>query len=308
MIEKPSVLLTGASGYVGGKLLTRLERDGTRARCFVRNPAEFKRLVAATTEVVAGDVMQRPSLQAAMKGVTTAYYLIHSMEGSESFENADRQAALNFGEAARDAGIQRIIYLGGLGTDGPDLSAHLRSRHEVGEILRQSGVPVLEFRAAVVIGRGSISFEMIRALVNRLPVMVTPKWVSVPTQPIAVADLLDYLAAAVEAPMPTSSIYEIGGADRVTYGDMMRVYARLRGLSRVMIPVPVLTPGLSSLWLEFVTPVQARVGRKLIESIENPTVVENPRALRDFDVRPMTTEQALRDAIAEEESAPDRSR
>ncbi|MBA3646523.1 MAG: NAD(P)H-binding protein [Gemmatimonadaceae bacterium] len=307
MTDKPLVLLTGASGYVGGKLLTRLERDGVRTRCLVRDPANFHRPVGATTEVVAGDAMKRSSLDAAMQGVTHAYYLIHSMEGDESFENADREAATNFGAAAREAGVQRIIYLGGLGAKGADLSPHLRSRHEVGDILRESGVPVLEFRAAVVIGRGSISYEMIRALVNRLPVMITPKWVSVPTQPIAVTDLLQYLSAALNIPMDASTNYEIGGADQVTYGEIMRSYARLRGLSRMMVPVPVLTPGLSSLWLEFITPVQAKVGRKLIESIENPTVVTDTRALHDFDVKPVTMEQALRDAIAEEESASDRT-
>jgi uncharacterized protein YbjT (DUF2867 family) len=216
------------------------------------------------------------------------------MGSTGSFEEADRRGAEHFGRAARDAGVRRIVYLGGLGESDPSLSAHLRSRHEVGDVLRLSGVPVIELRASIVIGSGSLSFEMVRALVERLPVMVTPRWVAVPAQPIAIDDVLAYLVAALDVDVAGNPVYEIGGADRVSYGDLMREYARQRGLRRVMIPVPVLTPRLSSLWLGLVTPLYARVGRKLVESMRHPTVVRDDTAARVFGIRP----RGLRDAIA----------
>lgn len=270
-------------------------------RCLARQPGALAARVGPATEVVAGDVLDRPSLDAALRGIDAAYYLIHSMGASGSFEAADRQAARNFGEAARAAGVRRIVYLGGLGREDEALSPHLRSRHEVGEILRQSGVPVLELRASIVIGSGSLSFEMIRSLVERLPFMITPKWVDVPAQPIAIDDVLGYLVAALEVPLAASRIYEIGGADQVSYADLMRVYARHRGMRLRMLPVPVLTPFLSSLWLGLVTPLYARIGRKLIESIVHSTVVRDDSALRDFAVRPIGVDQAVRRALAREE-------
>jgi uncharacterized protein YbjT (DUF2867 family) len=223
------------------------------------------------------------------------------MGSTGSFEEADRQAARNFGEAARAAGVRRIIYLGGLGDSEEELSPHLRSRHEVGRVLRESGLPVLEFRASIIIGSGSLSFEMIRSLVERLPVMITPRWVSVPAQPIAIDDVLDYLVADLDFPVSRYGIFEIGGADQVSYADIMLAYARQRGIRRRMIAVPVLTPYLSSLWLGLVTPLYARIGRKLIESITHSTVVRDPGALLAFPVRPMGVEEAIRRAIASEE-------
>lgn len=294
------ILLTGASGYVGGRLLRSLENQGRLVRCLARRPDSVK--AGPATEVVAGDVLDRPSLGAALSGVRTAYYLVHSMGATGSFEQADRQAALNFGDAAKAAGVERIIYLGGLGRDEDDLSPHLRSRQEVGQILRQSGVPVLEFRASVVIGSGSLSFEMIRSLVERLPIMITPKWVNVPAQPIAIDDVLAYLLAGLDLPVADFRIYEIGGADQVTYADIMRAYARHRGRRLRMIPVPVLTPFLSSLWLGLITPLYARIGRKLIESIVHSTVVRDASALEVFPVRPMGIEDALRRALAGEQT------
>jgi uncharacterized protein YbjT (DUF2867 family) len=231
-----------------------------------------------------------------------AYYLVHSMGSAGSFEEEDRAAARIFGDAAREAGVRRIIYLGGLGRSNQSLSAHLRSRHEVGEIFRSSsGVPVIEFRASIVIGSGSLSFEMIRALVERLPVMIAPRWVSVTTQPIAIADLVNYLLGALDLPPGGTRVFEIGGPDEVSYLGLMREYARQRGLKRLVFSVPVLTPSLSSLWLGLVTPLYVRVGRKLIDSIRHATVVEDSSALAEFDIRPIGFREAI--ALALEERA-----
>ena len=299
----PLVLLTGATGYVGGRLLKALERNACRVRCLARRPEFLQPKVGAATQVVAGDLLEAHGLVQALAGVETAYYLVHSMGSAGAFEAEDRRAAEHFGEAARIAGVKRIIYLGGLCGDEAGLSRHLRSRQEVGEVLRQSGVPVLELRASIVLGSGSLSFELIRALVERLPLMITPKWVSVLCQPIAIEDLVGYLLEAAEIPLPASRVFEIGGADQVTYGDIMRAYARQRGIRLRMLPVPLLTPHLSSLWLGLVTPVYARVGRKLIDSIRHPTLVRDARALAAFSVRPMGLEEAIRRAMDLEDQA-----
>ena len=296
------ILLTGATGYVGGRLLQALEGKGHPVRCLARRPEFLRARVGASTEVVHGDVLDANSLTSALAGIRAAYYLVHSMGSTGSFEEQDRIAASNFGQAARQAGTGRIIYLGGLGERSKGLSEHLRSRQEVGEILRQSGVPVIEFRSSVVIGSGSVSFEMVRALVDRLPLMICPKWVRTPTQPIAIEDVIDYLVEAAVLPLETGSeIFEIGGADVVSYGDLMQTYASERGLRRWMIQMPVLTPWLSSLWLGLVTPVYARVGRKLIEGVRNPTVVIDDRALRIFGIRPRGVREAVARALANEE-------
>jgi uncharacterized protein YbjT (DUF2867 family) len=292
--EKRPILLTGATGYVGGRLLRLLEERGEDVRCLARKPAFLRAKVAEQTQVAQGDVLDRDSLDRALADVGTAYYLVHSMGSSGSFEEQDRRGAINFAAAARAAGVSRIIYLGGLGSSQTPLSPHLRSRQEVGELLRESGVPTIELRASIVIGAGSLSFEMVRALVERLPVMVTPRWVASEAQPIAVSDLLEYLVAAKDLSIAGSKIYEIGGPNRVSYRDIMLEYARQRHLRRIMIPVPVLTPALSSLWLGLVTPLFARVGRKLIDSICHATIVEDSAAERDFSLRPM----GLRDAVA----------
>jgi uncharacterized protein YbjT (DUF2867 family) len=299
--RKPLILLTGATGYVGGRLLQTLEQRGYRVRCLARRPDFLGPKVSRSTEVVQGNVLDRGSLDAALQGVHVAYYLVHSMGAAGSFEENDRRAAHNFAEAARAANVDRVIYLGGLGDDTQTLSPHLRSRQEVGQILRQSGVPVLEFRASIVIGSGSLSFEMIRSLVERLPVMITPKWVSMPAQPIAIEDLIAYLTAALDLPVADYCVYEIGGADQVTYAQIMRAYARQRGMHLRMIPVPVLTPFLSSLWLGLITPLYARIGRKLIESIVHSTIVRDNSARMKFAIHPMGIEEALRHALANED-------
>jgi uncharacterized protein YbjT (DUF2867 family) len=224
------------------------------------------------------------------------------MSSSGSFEETDRQAARNFGEAAKAAGVKGLIYVGGLGSDEEELSTHLRSRHEVGNILRQSGLPVCEFRASAVIGSGSASFELIRGLVERLPIMLTPRWVKGKAQPIAIDDLLDYLMEALRIPLSKYRIYEVGGADQVSYAEMMRAYGRQRGLKPLIIPVPVLTPWLSALWLGLITPLYARIGRAIIESIVHVTVVRDNAALTTFSVRPMGIVAAIHRALAHEET------
>jgi uncharacterized protein YbjT (DUF2867 family) len=287
------ILLTGANGYVGGRLLARLEQEGRRLRCMSRRPAEFAARVAETTEVVEGDVLDADSLDAAVASVDVAYYLVHSMTSGTDYRELDQRGARAFATAARKAGVKRIVYLGGLG-HGEDLSEHLTSRHEVGEILAESGVPTIELRASIVIGSGSTSFEIIRGLVDRLPVMVTPRWLRTRTQPIAIEDVVDYLTQAAEVEVEDGRVVEIGGPDRVPYQELMREYARQRGLRRLMIPVPVLSPGLSSLWLGLVTPVYARVGRELVEGLRNETVMRDDSATELFDIRP----RGVRDAIA----------
>ncbi len=300
MKQSELILVTGATGYVGGRLLRELEAQGRRVRCLARRPEFLEPRVALSTQLAKGDVLDPPSLRVALEGVHTAYYLVHSMASGGAFEEADRQAAQNFAEAAREAGARRIIYLGGLGS-GPHLSPHLASRQEVGRVLRESGVPTIEFRASIVIGSGSLSFEMIRALVDRLPVMITPRWVRIMAQPIAIEDVVAYLVAALDAEVEGGIVLEIGGADRVSYQDIMLEYARQRGLNRLMIPVPVLTPRLSSLWLGLVTPVYAGIGRTLVDSISNETLVTDDLAMRVFDVRPRGIEAAIERALRNED-------
>ena len=299
-----TVLLTGATGYVGGRLLGVLERDGRRVRCLARRPGDLAARAAPSTEVVRGDVLDRASLDAALRGVDAAYYLVHAMgSAGGDFEAEEQTGARNFAEAAQAAGVGRIVYLGGLAAGGADLSAHLRSRRRVGDVLRRAGVPVVEFRASIVIGSGSLSFELVRALTERLPVMITPRWVAARAQPIAVDDLLRYLRAALDLPLDDHRIFDVGGADVVSYGGLMREYARQRGLRRLLISVPALTPRLSSLWLGLVTPVYARIGRKLIESLRHDSIVRDLSALTAFDFRPMGTRAAVAAALRNEDRA-----
>ena len=294
----PTTLLTGGSGYIGGLLIPLLERRREALRCLARDPEKMRSRVRAATEVVKGDVLDRPSLEEALRGVHTAYYLVHLMSGSKDFEREDRRAATNFAGAAGEAGVRRIVYLGGLGDDAdPSLSPHLRSRHEVGDILRGSGVETVEFRASMVVGAGSLSFQLMKALTDRLPVMLCPRWLTTPTQPIAVDDVLAYLVAALDLPPGGSHIFEFGGTDVSTYGDLIREYARQKGLRRWLISVPVLTPRLSGLWLALVTPASFEVGRHLIEGLKNPTVVRDRKALDVFPIRPMGIREAIQKAL-----------
>ncbi len=246
-----------------------------------------------------GDVLDGMSLYRALEGVHTAYYLVHSMSSHPDFEKQDRLAAQMFGQAARRLNVARIIYLGGLGDDRQQLSPHLRSRQEVGRVLRDSGVECIEFRAALVIGRGSLSFEMVQSLTNRLPIMICPRWLATPTQPIAVDDMVAYLLAALDLPPAESRVFEVGGRDVLTYGDVIRETARQRGMRRLLISVPLLTPYLSSLWLGLVTPATAAVGRHLIEGLRNPTIVQDSAALEAFPIRPLGIREAIERALSD---------
>lgn len=303
--DGPLILLTGPTGYVGSRLLGDLQARGVRLRCLTRRP-EALRGLRSGTEVVKADVRDRPSLERALAGADIAYYLVHSMGSRGAFAEEDRVAAENFAQAARTAGVRRIVYLGGLGA-GEDLSSHLSSRHEVGRVLRDAGIPVTEFRAGIIIGSGSLSFEVMRALVRRLPLMVTPRWVRTLTQPIAIDDVIAYLVAAVDRDDDASRIYEIGGPDVLSYEQLMLEYARQRGLVRRILRVPVLSPRISSMWLGLVTPVYARVARKMIDGLRNETVVHDDAALRDFPgIHPRGVREAVAAAIADRDAAPSR--
>lgn len=302
--DHQKILITGATGYVGSRLAQALIFDQRSIRLMARNPDHLK---SKNVEFVKADVFDLDSLNQALQGVHTAYYLIHSL-GSKNFCEQDRIAAQNFAKACLNQDVKRIIYLGGLGKDEQKLSEHLQSRQDVGRILRESGVPTIEFRASIIIGSGSLSFEMIRSLVEKLPVMMTPRWVRVKAQPIAIEDVIAYLQQACDLKTQTSVVYEIGGINQVSYGEIMQEYARNRHLKRFMISVPFLTSKLSSLWLGLVTPLYARIGKNLMTSLKNPTLVQNKKALVDFSIKPLSMKEAIRRAIQEEDQRYGRTR
>ncbi|MEV7781164.1 SDR family oxidoreductase [Kitasatospora sp. NPDC088351] len=304
-------LVTGATGYIGGRLVPELLAAGHSVRCLVRDPGRLRdHPWRARVEAAAGDVTRPDTLTGAFAGIDVAYYLVHSLGTGRGFEATDRSAARAFGEAAARAGVRRIVYLGGLnptGVPARDLSPHLRSRAEVGRALRASGVPTAELRAAVIIGSGSASFEMLRYLTERLPVMVTPSWVGTRIQPIAVRDVLRYLTAAASLPPEVNRAFDIGGPEVLTYREMMRRYAAVAGLPhRLIVPVPVLTPRLSGHWVGLVTPVPNRLARPLVESLRHEVVCaehdiagyvpDPPGGLTGFDEAVRLALRRIRDA------------
>jgi uncharacterized protein YbjT (DUF2867 family) len=296
------IFVTGATGYIGGRLVPALLREGYSVKCLARSPRKLSSRPWFTdrcAQIVEGDVADTDALADHMRGCSVAYYLVHSMVAAgDSYAQRDRELAESFREAAERAGVKRIIYLGGLGELGDNLSAHLRSRRDVGEILRDGKVPVTTLRAAMIIGSGSASFEILRYLVNRLPAMITPRWVNTECQPIAVRDVLAYLVGALKAEETSGRILEIGGQDVLRYLDLMRIMAEELELPRrLVIPVPVLTPRLSSLWIGLVTPVTPRIARPLAEGLRNRVVVTGDNAKEWIDHEPMTAREAIRRAL-----------
>ncbi|MBO1415803.1 SDR family oxidoreductase [Streptomyces sp. FH025] len=304
-------LVTGASGYIGGRLVPELLVRGYSVRCLVRDPDRLRdQPWRADVDIAAGDVNRPETLTRAFDSVDVAYYLVHSLGTGPSFETTDREAARAFGAAAEAAGVTRIVYLGGLvpaAVPEADLSPHLRSRAEVGRVLRSSGVPTAELRAAVIIGSGSASFEMLRYLTERLPAMVTPRWVSTRIQPIAVRDVLRYLADAADLPPEVNRTFDIGGPDILTYQQMMQRYAHAAALRRrLIVPVPVLTPRLSSHWVGLVTPVPNSIARPLVESLRYEVVCgehdiarwvpDPPNGLTGFDQAVTLALRRIKDA------------
>ena len=297
-----NILVTGATGYIGGRLVPVLENLGYNVRCLARNSESLNNKVGPETQVYSGDMLDPETLSPALKDIHAVFYLVHSMGSTKDFAQLDRTAAFNFARCAKSNNIKKIIYLGGLGETGEKLSPHLNSRHEVGDILRSSGIQVIELRASVIIGSGSLSFELIRSLVERLPIMITPIWVSTPAQPIAINDVLTYLVESIKITSEEHITAEIGGSEITSYGGLMKEYARQRGLKRLMISVPVLTPRLSSLWLGLITPVYARIGRKLIDSMRYPSVVIRTAELKNFSVAPVGIYAAISDAMVHEDN------
>ena len=299
-MKMKNILVTGATGYIGGRLIPRLIEKGYNVRCMVRDESRVKGRWEGA-EIVYGDVHNHESITAALSGIDVAYYLIHSMSaGEDNFVKMDEIAAENFSTKAKAAGVKRIIYLGGLGSAEQNLSPHLKSRQFTGEKLRISGIPVTEFRAGVIVGSGSISFEMIRYLTERVPVMICPKWVITRTQPIAVRDVLRYLIDAISTTQSENKILEIGSSDILTYADLMKIYADIRGLKRYLINVPLLTPRLSSYWVDLVTPIPSKISRPLIEGLKNEVICNDNTAREIFPFEPISYKEAVTYALQRE--------
>ena len=293
MTDRP-VLVAGASGFVGRRLTAALEEAGHEVRAMTRSPDRY----AGPGEPVRGDVHDPETLAAALEGCSAAYYLVHSL-GSADFARLDADAARSFGEAAGDADLEQIIYLGGLGRDFDELSAHLRSRREVEGLLGSGGVPVTVLRAGIVVGHGGLSWEMTRQLVQHLPAMVTPRWVDTRTQPIAVDDVVRYLVGVLSHPDAVGRVFEVGGPEVLRYRDMLTRVARLEGRPLPIVPVPLLSPGLSSRWLALVTDVDTQAGRSLVDSMTNEVIVEDDSIRGVVPFETMRYDDAVKVALAE---------
>ena len=295
------ILVTGATGFVGGQLVEELLAAGHEVRALVRDPSRYD--APDGVEVFQGDVLDRGSFEDSLSGVDAAYYLIHSMYAGEDFEERDRLAARNFTRAASDAGVERIVYLGGLGETGDQLSAHLRSRREVEYILGDGTPELTTLRASIIVGAGSVSFQIVTQLVKRLPVMIAPQWVRTQCQPIAVSDALAYLVGVVESPETAGQTYEIGGPDVLTYGEMLQQTAlAMDRRPPPIVPVPVLTPKLSSYWVGLVSDVDWQVARPLIHGLKNPTIVTDDSIREYVDPELTPFREAVQRALAEAES------
>ncbi|HSJ87665.1 MAG TPA: NAD(P)H-binding protein, partial [Anaerolineales bacterium] len=293
------ILVTGATGYVGGRLVPRLLEAGYRVRCLVRDPNRLQgRPWLPRVEVISGDALIPGTLTEAMKDVSVAYYLIHGMQGGQINANRDLEVARNFAEAAEAAGIERIIYLGELVDPTADLSPYLRARHETGYLLRHSHVPVTEFRAGMIIGSGSALFEMIRYLTEREPLLICPAWFFSEAQPIAIRDVLSYLVEALKSPESIGQVIEIGGSTRLTYADMLLGYAKERGLKRILIRTPFYAPRLSAYWVHMVTPIHWRVVLPLIEGLSARLIVRDGAARKLFpQIQPLDFQTATHLAL-----------
>jgi uncharacterized protein YbjT (DUF2867 family) len=294
-----TTLIAGATGFVGGRLATALGETDAQVRCLVRDRAKARSLEQAGLELHLGDVTDAASLEGAGRGVEVAYYLVHAMAGGEGFAERERQGASNFARLAKQEGVRRIVYLGGLGDETE--SEHLRSRHATAQTLAAEGPPLTYFRAAMVVGAGSESYRTLRYLVERLPAMVAPAWLRTPTQPIGIGAAVEYLRRAPEVPESTGREVQIGGPDVLSYGEMLdRMAIAMGKRPRRKLPVPLLTPWLSSLWLGLVTPVDTKVARPLVEGLTTPTVVTDPDGAEPFGISPETFDESLKRALAEE--------
>ncbi|MCZ2823286.1 MULTISPECIES: NAD(P)H-binding protein [unclassified Modestobacter] len=288
------VLVTGASGFVGSRLAPALEEAGHEVRAMTRHPDSY----SGAGTAVQGDVGDEASLRAALADCEAAYYLVHSLDSAD-FQEKDAKAARSFARAAADAGIRRIVYLGGLGNDSDDLSAHLRSRRQVERLLGETGVPVTALRAGIVVGHGGVSWEMTRQLVAHLPAMVTPRWVHTRTQPIAIADVVRYLVGVLEAPEAEGRAFDVGGPEVLEYLEMLTRVAEIQGRRLLIVPVPLLSPKLSSYWLSLVTDVDVQTGRSLIDSMTNEVVVKDDSIRRVVPFEPMPYDEAVLTALGE---------
>jgi uncharacterized protein YbjT (DUF2867 family) len=312
MIEySGKILITGATGFVGGRLLHNLTAQGIKVRCLVRSPDKLRKDFSQSEEVdvVAGDLLKPETYENGLEGIKVAYYLVHSMGGRTIGENKvfvqrDRDAAENFIRAADRAGVARIIYLGGLGETGENLSKHLASRQEVAQILSSGRAQTTELRAPNIMGAGGAPFEMLRYLVERLPVMVCPRWIETRAQPIDIRDMVHYLIGCLREPATTGLSLDVGGPEILSYRDMMEIYARVRGLKRVIITVPVLTPRLSTYWVNMVTPVPSGIVNPLVEGLRNEVICRDNRILELIPIELTSFEQSICSALQEVEKGP----